>query len=53
MKQLMKGNEAMAEAAVRADCQMYVGYPITPQSEIVEYMSSRMPELGRIPQHGY
>ena len=48
MKQLMKGNDAIAEAAVRADCQMYVGYPITPQSEIVEYMASRMPELGRV-----
>lgn len=37
----------MAEAAVRAGCKLYVGYPITPQSEIVEYMSDRMPELGR------
>ena len=47
MRELLKGNEAIAEAAVRAGCQMYVGYPITPQSEIVEYMSARMPELGR------
>lgn len=48
MKELWKGNEAMAEAAVRAGCMLYVGYPITPQSEIVEYMSKRMPQLGRV-----
>ena len=47
MKELWKGNEAMAEAAVRAGCELYAGYPITPQSEICEYMSHRMPELGR------
>lgn len=47
MKVLMKGNEAIAEAAIRAGCQMYVGYPITPQSEITEYMSSNMPKFGR------
>lgn len=47
MKVLMKGNEAIAEAAIRAGCQMYVGYPITPQSEIAEYMSANMPKLGR------
>ena len=47
MRELLKGNEAIAEAAVHAGCEMYVGYPITPQSEIVEYMSARMPELGR------
>ena len=47
MKVLMKGNEAIAEAAIRAGCQMYVGYPITPQSEITEYMSRNMPQLGR------
>lgn len=47
MKELWKGNEAIAEAAVRAGCKLYVGYPITPQTEIVEYMSARMPELGR------
>ena len=42
----MKGNEALAEAAVRAGCRFFAGYPITPQSEIVEYMSWRMPEVG-------
>ena len=47
MKELLKGNEAIAESAVRAGCQMYVGYPITPQSEIGEYLSVRMPELNR------
>jgi 2-oxoglutarate ferredoxin oxidoreductase subunit alpha len=45
---LMKGNEAIAEAAVRAGCQAYFGYPITPQSEVLEYMSRRMVELGRV-----
>lgn len=39
---LMKGNEAIAEAALRAGCRFYAGYPITPQSEILEYMSSHM-----------
>lgn len=47
MKELWKGNEAMAEAALRAGCALYAGYPITPQSEICEYMSRRMPELSR------
>lgn len=47
MKQvLMKGNEALAEAAIRAGCRFYSGYPITPQSEILEYMSWRMEEVG-------
>jgi 2-oxoglutarate ferredoxin oxidoreductase subunit alpha len=46
-KVLMKGNEAIAEAAIRAGCEAYFGYPITPQTEILEYMSRRMPELGR------
>jgi 2-oxoglutarate ferredoxin oxidoreductase subunit alpha len=46
-KILMKGNEAIAEAAVRAGCQAYYGYPITPQTEVLEYMARRMPELGR------
>jgi len=45
-KKLMKGNEAIAEAAVRSGCRFYFGYPITPQSEIPEYMSVRLPELG-------
>ena len=46
-KVLMKGNEAIAEAAIRAGCDGYFGYPITPQTELLEYMSRRMPELGR------
>lgn len=46
-RELLKGNEAMAEAAVRAGCQAYFGYPITPQTELLEYMSRRMPELSR------
>ena len=45
-KQLMKGCEAVAEAAVRAGCRFFAGYPITPQNEIPEYMSSRLPEVG-------
>ncbi|MGD9048601.1 MAG: 3-methyl-2-oxobutanoate dehydrogenase subunit VorB [Anaerolineae bacterium] len=47
MKTLMKGNEAIAEAAIRAGCDAYFGYPITPQTEVLEYMARRMPELGR------
>ena len=47
VKTLMKGNEAIAEAAIRAGCEAYYGYPITPQTEVLEYMSRRMPELGR------
>lgn len=45
-KVLMKGNEAIAEGAVRAGCRFYAGYPITPQSEILEYMSWRMESVG-------
>lgn len=41
---LMKGNEAIAEAAVRAGCDGYFGYPITPQSEVIEYLMSTKPE---------
>ena len=40
---LMKGSEAIAEAAIRAGCRYFFGYPITPQTEIPEYMSERMP----------
>ena len=47
-KELWKGNEAVAEAAVRAGCEAYFGYPITPQTELLEYMARRMPELGRV-----
>jgi 2-oxoglutarate ferredoxin oxidoreductase subunit alpha len=46
-KQFINGCEAIAEAAVRAGCMFYAGYPITPQNEIPEYMAKRMPELGR------
>lgn len=46
-KVLAKGNEAIAQAAINAGCQCYFGYPITPQSEIGEFMSAKMPELGR------
>jgi 2-oxoglutarate ferredoxin oxidoreductase subunit alpha len=46
-KQLLKGNEAIAEAAIRAGLDAYFGYPITPQTELLEYMARRMPELGR------
>ena len=46
MKKLWKGNEAIAEAAVAAGCRCFFGYPITPQNEIPEYMSRRLPEVG-------
>jgi 2-oxoglutarate ferredoxin oxidoreductase subunit alpha len=46
-KELLKGNEAFAEAAVRAGVEGFFGYPITPSTEFLEYMSKRMPELGR------
>ena len=46
-KQLLKGNVAFAEAAIRAGCEAYFGYPITPQTELLEHMSKRMIELGR------
>jgi 2-oxoglutarate/2-oxoacid ferredoxin oxidoreductase subunit alpha len=45
---LMKGNHAMAEAAIRAGCDAYFGYPITPQAELLEWMARRMPEEGRV-----
>lgn len=45
-KTLMKGNEAIAEAAIRAGCLFYYGYPITPQSEIPEYMAKNLPLWG-------
>ncbi len=45
---LMKGNQAMAEAAIQAGCDAYFGYPITPQAEVLEWMARRMPELGRV-----
>lgn len=46
-KELLKGNIALAEAAIRAGLQAYFGYPITPQTELLEHMALRMPELGR------
>ena len=45
-KVLMKGNEAFAEAAIRAGCKCYFGYPITPQNEVPEYMSHELPKAG-------
>ena len=45
---LMKGNEALAEAALRAGCRFYAGYPITPQNELPEYMAKHMPEAGGV-----
>lgn len=49
---LMKGNEAIAEGAVRAGCRFYAGYPITPQSEILEWMAWRQPEVGGVFMQG-
>jgi 2-oxoglutarate ferredoxin oxidoreductase subunit alpha len=45
-KKLMKGSEAIGEAAVQAGCRLFFGYPITPQNEIPEYMSHRLPQVG-------
>ena len=45
-KVLMKGNEALAESAMRAGCRFFFGYPITPQTELAAYMSKRMPKVG-------
>ena len=45
---LMKGNEAIAEAAVLSGCRHYFGYPITPQNEVIEYMAGRMPEVNGV-----
>ena len=45
-KKLMKGSEAIGEAAVQAGCKLFFGYPITPQNEIPEYMSMRLPQVG-------
>ena len=44
-KELWKGNEAIAEAAIRGGVEAFFGYPITPQTELLEYMAARMPEL--------
>jgi 2-oxoglutarate ferredoxin oxidoreductase subunit alpha len=45
-KYLMKGNEAVAEAAIRCGCKLFFGYPITPQTEISAYMSKKLPKIG-------
>ncbi len=45
-KILMKGNEALAEAAIKAGCRHYFGYPITPQTEVAAYMAKKMPKIG-------
>jgi 2-oxoglutarate ferredoxin oxidoreductase subunit alpha len=47
-KELLEGNRAIAEAAIRAGVEAYFGYPITPQTEILEYLSRRLPEEGRV-----
>ena len=47
-KVLMKGNEAIAEAAILAGCRHYFGYPITPQTELAAYMAKRMPKIGGV-----
>ena len=47
-KVLMKGNEALAEAAIMAGCRHYFGYPITPQTEVAAYMSKRMPKINGV-----
>jgi 2-oxoglutarate/2-oxoacid ferredoxin oxidoreductase subunit alpha len=47
-RMLMKGTEAIAEAAIRAGCRHFFGYPITPQNEIPEYMSKRLPQVGGV-----
>jgi 2-oxoglutarate ferredoxin oxidoreductase subunit alpha len=47
-KRLMKGNEAIAEAAIRAGCDAYFGYPITPQNELIAYMAKNMLDKGRV-----
>ena len=47
-KELWKGNEAIAEAAIRAGCDCFFGYPITPQSEVPEYLSLHMPQHGKV-----
>lgn len=47
-KELWKGNEAIAEAAIRAGCRYFFGYPITPQNEVPEYLSRHLPEAGGV-----
>ena len=45
-KVLMKGNEAIAEAAIKCGCRYFFGYPITPQTELSEYLAKKMPKVG-------
>ena len=45
-KVLMKGNEALAEAAISAGCRHFFGYPITPQTEVAAYMAKKLPKIG-------
>ena len=47
-REIWKGSEAIAEAAIRAGCRCFFGYPITPQNEIPEYMSLRLPQAGGV-----
>lgn len=47
-KAFIKGNEAIGEAAIRAGCRFYFGYPITPQNELLEYMANKLPEVGGV-----
>ena len=47
-KLLMKGNEVIAEAAIRAGCRHYFGYPITPQTELMHYMAKKLPKIGGV-----
>src|SRR5947207_561546 len=47
-KVLMEGSHAIAEAAIQAGCRFYAGYPITPSTEILEYMSHRLPQAGGV-----
>lgn len=47
-KILMKGNEAIGEAAIRAGCEAFYGYPITPQTEVAAYMAKKMPKIGKV-----
>ena len=46
IKQLLKGNEAIGEAAMRSGCKLFFGYPITPSTEIIEYLSKHMHKVG-------
>ena len=51
-KVLIKGNEAIAEAAMKSGCKLFFGYPITPQNEICEYMAKYLPKNKGVFVHG-